>query len=441
MAYHCNTEEDRREMLRIIGVRGIGELFSDIPREVLFDGPPDLPPALSEIEASSLLQSIEAKNRLLASFIGAGAYRHYIPAAVDALASRPEFYTAYTPYQPELSQGTLTAIFEFQTMMCRLTGMDISNASMYDGATACAESVLMALRAAGKRRVLVCDSLHPHYRHVLRTYCWANDIEIKELASKGCIIDCALLERELGEETGAVVVQQPNFFGCIEDLASAARTAHDKKAKLIAVINEPLCLGLLRPPGSLGADIVCGEAGSFGNPPGFGGPALGFIAAGAEFMRRLPGRLVGRSMDAEGREAYVLTLQTREQHIRREKATSNICSNEGLCALRAAIYLSLLGRNMGSLAAQNHRLASYCRKKLVERGFTLVFDRPYFNEFTVRINNSHTIIDDLKNEGFALGLVLDDYYKEYDNCVLVCCTEMNAPQEIDRLSEALEKLL
>ncbi len=441
MAYHCNTDEDRREMLRIIGVRGLDELFSDIPREVLFGGPPDLPPALSEIEASSLLLSIGSKNRLLASFIGAGAYRHYIPAAVDALASRPEFYTAYTPYQPELSQGTLTAIFEFQTMMCRLTGMDISNASMYDGATALAESVLMALHAAGKSRVLAFDSLHPHYRQVLRTYCWANDIEMKELPSKGGIIDFALLEREVGGETGAVVAQQPNFFGCIEDLASAARTAHDKKTRIIVVVNEPLSLGLLKSPGSLGADIVCGEAGSFGNPPGFGGPALGFIAAGAEFMRRLPGRLVGRSVDAEGKEAYVLTLQTREQHIRREKATSNICSNEGLCALRAAIYLSLLGRRIVPLAAQNHRLASYCRKKLVERGFAPVFVSPYFNEFAVRINNSRAVIADLKNEGFALGLALDDYYKEYENCVLVCCTEMNSPQEIDRMSGALGKLL
>lgn len=440
MAYHCNTEEDRREMLRLIGVRDIGELFADLPREVLFGDRLDLPPALSEIEASSLLQSIGSKNRLLASFIGAGAYNHYIPAAVDALASRPEFYTAYTPYQPEVSQGTLTAIFEFQTMMCRLTGMDISNASMYDGATALAESVLMALHAAGKSRVLVCDSLHPHYRQVLRTYCWANHIEMTEMPSAGGAIDGAQLEISLGVETGACVVQQPNFFGCIEDLAAIARAVHDKKAKLIAVVNEPLSLGLLRSPGSLGADIVCGEAQSFGNPAGFGGPALGFIAARTEFMRRLPGRLVGRSVDADGREAYVLTLQTREQHIRREKATSNICSNEGLCALRAAIHLSLLGNSIGPLAAQNHRLASYCRKRLVEMGFEPVFDRPYFNEFVVRKKNSREIIARLAGEGFAPGLAIEDYYKEYRDCVLICCTEMNAPQEIDRLAAALGKI-
>lgn len=441
MGYISHTERDIKEMLEAVGAGSVADLFADLPESIRLKGLVDLPGPLSEIEVSSLGKSLAAKNRTLTSFLGAGAYHHYIPAAVDHLASRSEFYTAYTPYQPEVSQGTLTAIFEFQSMICRLTGMDVANASMYDGATALAEAVLMSVRSNGKNRALLCDSLHPHYRQVLKTYAWANDIHIVESKSSGGTWDIEKLKAEITGDTGALIAQNPNFFGCLEDVKALADAAHAVKANLIAVVTEPLSLGLLKAPGGLGADIVCGEGQAFGNPVGFGGPLLGLLAAKDEFLRKMPGRLVGRTLDAEGKEAYVLTLQTREQHIRRERATSNICSNEGLCALRAVIYLGLLGNRIRDLARVNHLLAGYLKNGLREKGFKAMFDRPYFNEFIVRCKNAKAITERLRENGFAMGLTLGDQYGGMEDCVLVCCTEMNSPRDIDEFLALLDKVV
>ncbi|HSV98430.1 MAG TPA: aminomethyl-transferring glycine dehydrogenase subunit GcvPA [Spirochaetota bacterium] len=439
MKYTCSPEDDRYVMLKSIGVRAVDDLFTDIPEAMRLGKDLDLPSALSEIETMRLMEELAAKNRPGRCFAGAGAYVHYMPAVVDALASRSEFYTAYTPYQAEVSQGTLTAIFEFQTFVCRLTGMDVANASMYDGATALAEAVLMSMHASGKKSVVAGDTLHPHYRAVLETYCGANGLELRILPSANGVMDTSALAGALNSATAAVVTQNPNFFGCIEDVAAITGAAHVAKAHSIVVVTEPHSLGLIAAPGKLGVDILCGEAQSFGNPVGYGGPALGFLAAKGEFMRRMPGRLVGKTVDSDGKDAYALTLQTREQHIRREKATSNICTNQGLCALRAVIYLSALGNAIRPLAELNHRLAARCKSLLASKGFTAVFDRPYFNEFAVGIKKAPVVMKRLEEEGFIPGVHLGDYYGEYADCVLVCCTEMTSPAEIDAFAEAVKR--
>jgi glycine dehydrogenase subunit 1 len=437
MAFTCGTDGDREEMLRTIGVKSVDELFSDIPGAMRFAGRLNLPQALSEQEAARLVDGIAARNRLCVSFAGAGAYNHYVPAAVDALASRSEFYTAYTPYQPEVSQGTLTAIFEFQTMIALLTGMDIANASLYDGATALAEAVLLSVRTSGRKSVLVSRAVHPHYREVLRTYAWANDLEIRDFPVPDGTAGGEPAWQVLDDRTAALVVQNPNFFGCIEDIEACAKSAHEKGALLIALVTEPVSMGLLKPPGACGADIACGEASGLGNYMGFGGPALGFMAVRRDFMRDLPGRLVGKSVDVEGREAYVLTLQTREQHIRRERATSNICTNQGLCALRTVIYLSLLGPRLRELAELNHRLASYCSGLLAHKGYRLLFNRPFFNEIALNIPDPVDIIDRLSAKGIGGGIALKSYYPEYPEAMLICCTEMNTPSDIETLASIL----
>ncbi len=439
MNYTCSPDDDRAVMLKSIGVRTVDDLFADIPEALRLKKRLDLPAALSEIEAMRHLEELAGKNRPGRCFAGAGAYIHYLPAIVDALASRSEFYTAYTPYQAEVSQGTLTAIFEFQTFICRLTGMDVANASMYDGATALAEAVLMSVHASGKNAVIAGDTLHPHYREVLGTYCRANGIDVRIVPSDGGVMDTSALAGALDGTAAAVVTQNPNFFGCVEDVAAISGAARSVKAHSIVAVTEPHSLGLLASPGKLGADIVCGEAQSFGNPVGYGGPALGILAARTEFLRRMPGRLVGRTLDADGREAYALTLQTREQHIRREKATSNICTNQGLCALRAVIYLAALGNAIRPLAELNHRLAARCRKSLAEKCFEPVFERPYFNEFALRIKKAPAVIQRLEDEGYMPGVHLGDYYGEYADCLLICCTEMTGPAQIDDFADALAR--
>ncbi len=439
MNYTCSPDDDRSVMLRSIGVRDVDDLFADIPDALRLRTKLDLPSALSEMEIMRLIEDLAAKNRPGRCFAGAGAYIHYMPAVVDALASRSEFYTAYTPYQAEVSQGTLTAIFEFQTFVCKLTGMDVANASMYDGATALAEAVLMSAHVSGEKSVLTGDSLHPHYRSVLEAYCGANGLELRILPSAKGVMDTSALAGAIDAGTAAVLTQNPNFFGCLEDVAAITGAAHAAKAHSIMVVTEPHSLGLLAAPGKLGVDILCGEAQSFGNPVGYGGPALGILAAKGEFMRRMPGRLVGKTVDADGKEAYALTLQTREQHIRREKATSNICTNQGLCALRAVIYLSALGNAIRPLAELNHRLAARCKTMLASKGFLPVFDRPYFNEFAVKIKNAPVVMKRLEEEGFVPGVHLGDYYREYADCILVCCTEMTSPAEIDAFAEAVAR--
>ena len=441
MDYTGITERELSEMLAAIGVKGIDDLFADIPESIRLKELLDLPAPLSDIEVEKLVAGMAGKNCIMNSFLGAGAYRHHVPAVVDQLSLRGEFFTAYTPYQPEVSQGTLTAIFEYQTMICRLTALDVANASLYDGATATAEAVLMSLRSGDKNRVVVSDAVHPHYRALLRTYLWANGVELVEISSNGGITAPGDAAAALDANTAALVVQSPNFFGCIEDVAALAANAHAAKAHIIQVITEPLSLGLLKKPGEMGVDIACGEAQGFGNYSGFGGPMLGFMAAKAEFMRRMPGRLVGRTVDEQGREAYVLTLQTREQHIRRERATSNICSNEGLCALRAVIYLSMLGNRIRDLAALNHRLAAWLKHRLEEKGFTGAFAAPYFNEFVVRLEGAKRICDRLRGDGIQVGLPLEEYYPAMKDCLLVCATEMNTPEEIDRLIGVIEGVM
>ncbi|TAL39963.1 MAG: aminomethyl-transferring glycine dehydrogenase subunit GcvPA [Spirochaetes bacterium] len=437
MTYTCTTNDDREHMLKEIGVGSVDDLFSDIPEAIRLGGVLDLPEPLGEQEASRLAEGLASNNRICVSFAGAGAYNHYVPAVVDALSSRSEFYTAYTPYQPEVSQGTLTAIFEFQSMIARLTGMDVANASLYDGATALVEAVLMAVRTTGRTGILVSSAVHPHYREVLRTYAWANDLQVREIPAPRGTTDPGSLKDLMDDSVAAVAIQNPNFFGCIEDLASHAAPAHGTKACLIALVTEPVSMGILKSPGACGADIACGEAASLGNYMGFGGPALGFIAAGKSFMRNMPGRLVGKSVDTDGREAYVLTLQTREQHIRRERATSNICTNQGLCALRTVMYLALVGPRLRALADLNHRLASLCKNELGKKGISPVFDAPYFNEFAVRVRDPEKTIARLAEQGMNAGVSLGRYYPEYADSLLVCCTESTTSEDIRALASML----
>ncbi len=441
MDYTGITDSDRAEMLAAIGVKSLEDIFSDIPNPLRLRCPLDLPGPLSDIEVEKLIGGMANANRIMHSFLGGGAYRHHVPAAVDHLSQRGEFLTAYTPYQPEVSQGTLTAIFEFQTMICRLTGLDVANASLYDGATAMAEAVLMTLRGGEKKNVAVSGAVHPHYLAVLRTYLWANGIELREITPRGGITNAPSATHAIDSDTSALVAQSPNFFGCIEDMEALADIAREQKVPIIQVITEPLGLGLLKKPGDFGVDIACGEAQSFGNYTGFGGPMLGFLAAKGEYMRRMPGRLVGRTIDESGREAYVLTLQTREQHIRRERATSNICTNQGLCALRAVAYLSLLGNHIGGLAALNHRLTALLKHRLEEIGFDPVFEAPFFNETVLRIGGARGIAERLRREGWQLGLLLEDMHPGMTDCLLVCATEMNTPEEIDSLVHVLKGII
>lgn len=440
MKYTVLTEDDRKLMLEKIGVASVDELFSDLPKDIILDKIEGLPCAASEMEITDIVKKISAKNKpeSSASFCGGGCYNHYIPAAVDELAGRGEFYTAYTPYQPEVSQGTLTAIFEYQSYMCRLTDMDVSNASLYDGATALAEAVIMSAKAGKKKKVLVSRSVNPFYRETLATYAWASNIEIAEIPLSGIVTDTAAAEKMCDSDTAAVVVQSPNFFGYIEPVEELTAFKEAKKIDLIYVVAEALSLALLKTPAARGADIVCGEAQSFGNYPGFGGPMLGFITAKEKFTRKMPGRFVGLTVDQVGNQAFALTLQAREQHIRREKATSNICSNEGLLALRAAIYLGLTGPKLPEIASCNHNAAAYLCEKLLEIGFknvqgTSSFDGAFFNEFMLDNSNSK-----FSSEKFSAGIDAGKYYPEFKNCTIFCATERNTKESIDALVEKIK---
>ncbi len=437
MSYISITENDRKEMLKAIGVSTIDDLFHDIPASIQLDGPLDLPAPLSEPELYAHCRKIGAGNRDAVSFLGGGIYQHYIPAAVDQLAGRSEFYTAYTPYQAEVSQGTLAAIFEYQTFISRLTGMDLANASMYDGATALAEAAFMSVRSTKKDTLVVSASVHPNYLEVLKTYAWAADIKLR-------IVDChegdsnpECVEEAMGETVSAIIIQNPNFYGIIEDVKAISGLARNYGAHTIVAVTEPVSLGLLKSPGELGADIASGEAQAFGNPVGFGGPLLGFLAAKDEFMRKIPGRLIGKTADLDGNESYVLTLQTREQHIRRERATSNICTNQGLCALRATIYLSLIGNRLLELARYNHALASSVRERLIEKGYSPVFDRPFFNEFVLKIPGAKEKLSAAREKGVLAGIHLADYYPDGEDRVLVCVTECSSADDIDLLIKTL----
>jgi glycine dehydrogenase subunit 1 len=438
------SDDDREAMLREIGVGSIDDLFASIPEGLRLKGDLDVAGPLSEMELVARLGALAGANREIpagAQFLGGGAYRHFAPAVVDHLISRTEFYSSYTPYQPEISQGTLQAVFEYQTLVCQLTELDIANASMYDGASALAEGVLMAERVGPKGRVVVSGGLHPEYARVVRTYLANLEIEVASsvLRADGTT-DEAAARRELRNPSSALVIQHPNFFGCLEDVEELARAAHDAGAVLIVTMTEPVSLGLLKGPGSQGADIVLGEGHSFGVPLSFGGPYLGFLAARRGFLRSMPGRLVGEARDADGRRGYVLTLSAREQHIRREKATSNICTNEGLCALTAAIFLATLGRRgIRELAIQNHAKAAYARERIgAQRGCRLPHAAPIFNEFVVELPvPAEAAVRALGGRGLIPGLPLSRYSPERERDLLVTVTEMNPRSEIDRLAVEL----
>lgn len=424
-------------MLDVIGVSSVESLFDTIPDSLRLNRSLELPPALSEQELIEELGALAEKNAHAEShdwFLGAGTYAHFIPSVVDTLSSRGEFLTAYTPYQPELSQGTLQAIFEWQTMVSSLAGVEVTNASMYDGASAAAEAALMAMRITRRSKIVVAPGLHPHYRSVIETI--ASGLE-PELVFLG---DGDSLEDAVDDSTAAVLVQRPDFFGRVGDLRPSAQIAHDAGALLVTVVTEALSLGLLAAPGHQGADIVCGEAQSFGVPMGLGGPHVGFLATQKKHVRQLPGRLAGQTVDEHGRRGFVLTLSTREQHIRRERATSNICTNQGLCLLRATIYLSLLGRvGLRRLAEMNLSKAEYAKARVRETpGIQLADDAPTFNEFAVRVPDSgeHALARALE-AGCVGGLDLAAVAPDREGQVLVCTTELVRRESIDRLVQAL----
>lgn len=445
MPYVPHTEKDIKEMLQAIGAKSLDDLFQVIPEELRLKNPLNLPPALSEQELVAEMKRLGSKNATVEdhiSFIGAGAYNHYIPSVVNHILLRSEFYTSYTPYQAEISQGTLQAIFEYQTLICQLTGMDVANASMYEGASATAEAILMARRINNRKKVVISSALHPEYREVVRTYLKTQPVKIEEVmhcTEAGTTLPEAL-EKHIDEDTSCVVVQQPNFFGSIEDLKALGELAHKKGALFIVVINEPISLGLLKPPGELGADIVVGEGQALGNSLSYGGPYLGFFATREKYLRQMPGRLVGETTDKDGNRGYILTLSTREQHIRREKATSNICTNEGLCALAATVYMCMLGKKgMMELARLNLSKAEYLKKGVRGiKGVRVTFNAPTFNEFVIEVDrNPEELLKALSDKGIWGGVALKRFYPYLDRHILLCVTEMNAKDETDKLVEAL----
>jgi glycine dehydrogenase subunit 1 len=440
------TEEDRREMLAAIGVDSVDELFTDIPEGVRYRGRLNLPEGLSEPELVRHMKRLSQKNTSFdqaVSFLGAGAYEHHIPSVVDHIISRSEFYTAYTPYQPEISQGELQAIFEFQTMICELTGMEVANSSMYDGPTALAEAAGVAAAATRKKKILVSRAVHPEARAILQLQARGLGLVVKEIPHIDGITDLNALEAEADEETAAVILQSPNFFGNLEDLSKAEPIAHRYKG-LFVVSTNPVALGLIKPPGECGADIVVGDAQPLGIPVQFGGPHCGFFATNRSLMRRIPGRIVGQTTDEEGMRGFVLTLQAREQHIRREKATSNICSNQALNALAAAVAMSALGKQgIREMARLNLQKAHYARSRLVQiPGVTPLFDRPFFNEFALKLSRPVGEVNrQLLRKGIIGGYDLGRDYPELSGSMLLAVTEVRTKEEIEQLAEALEGLL
>lgn len=432
------TNAERERMLKEIGVKSVAELFADIPAAARHEGHLNLPGPLAEMELLRYLKGLSQRNCHLddyTCFLGAGAYDHYLPSTVKHLLQRQEFYSAYTPYQPEISQGTLQVIFEYQTMICELTGLEVANASVYDGATALAEAVSMAAQATRRQEIYISRTVHPEAREVVNTYARFGGIRVRELSYRNGVTDLQTAEKEIGERTGAIVVQQPNFFGALEELAELAELAHRHQALLI-VSADPIALGLLQPPGALGADIVVGEGQPLGNPLSYGGPYFGFMATTEKLMRRLPGRIVGQTTDREGRQGFILTLQAREQHIRREKATSNICSNQALCALAATIYLSLLGpKGLRQVAEQCLQKSHYTHQALLATGkFTSTFTAPFFKEFALTASESIASINDrLLENNIIGGYPLANDYPELGNAVLIAVTEQRTKKEIDCL--------
>ncbi len=444
--YLPTTDQDKREMLQVLGVQSIDELFSDIPEGVRFNRELNISQALSEPELISYMQNLAKKNANFSthtSFLGAGVYQHYAPSVVNHMLLRGEFFTAYTPYQPEISQGELQAIFEFQTMVCELTGMEVANSSMYDGATSLAEAAMMAAGHTGKSRVVISSTVHPEARQVLKTYAYGQGVSLQEVGyTKEGVTDLAALEAAIDEQTGAVVVQYPNFFGSVEDLRAIEQIVHSKGALLIVSAN-PLALGILEAPGRLGADIVTGDMQPFGIPTSFGGPHCGYFATTTKLMRKMPGRIVGQTKDENGKRGFVLTLQAREQHIRREKATSNICSNQALLALAASITMSSLGKQgVQEMALMNVQKAHYAKQALTQTpGVESVFESPFFNEFVIKLNKPVAEVNRaLLKAGIIGGYDLGQHDPELAGHMLVAVTELRTKQEIDQLAQELEAI-
>ena len=446
MRYLPLSDADRRQMLDVIGAGAIDDLFSDVPDEVL-GGAYDLPDHAGELEVERALSAMAAKNRAAGagpSFIGCGAYKHHIPATVDHIIQRSEFLTAYTPYQPEIAQGTLQYLFEFQTQVAALTGMEVANASMYDGSTGCAEAALMACRITKRKKVVISGGLHPHYERVTRTQL---ELHSDAISEPGVDVDASedLIAR-IDDETACVIVQNPDVFGNVRDLEPIAQAAHEKGALLVAVVTEAVSFGALKSPGEMGADIVVAEGQSIGNPLGFGGPYVGLFATRQKFMRQMPGRLCGETVDAEGKRGFVLTLSTREQHIRRDKATSNICTNSGLCTLAFTVHMSLLGEaGLRRLAMLNHEAACKTADALGAIPGVEVVNQSFFNEFTLRLPvNAEGVVSKLAGEGVLAGVPGGRLWPDNpdaDNLLIVAATECARDEDIEAFSTKLREAL
>jgi glycine dehydrogenase subunit 1 len=429
------TEQDRKEMLQTVGVETVDELFQDIPESVRFKGELNIKKALSEPALIKELTEMASKNTTTEDvpfFLGAGVYRHYVPVIVDHVISRSEFYTAYTPYQPEISQGELQAIFEFQTMICELTGMDVANSSMYDGGTALAEAAMLSAGDTRRKKILVSKSVHPESRDVLKTYALGQHLEVVEIDTKDGVTDLEALQANMTDDIACVLVQYPNFFGQVENLREIEKIVHSKKAMFV-VSSNPLSLGILTPPGAFGADIVVGDAQPFGISTQFGGPHCGYFATTKKLMRKIPGRLVGQTTDLDGKRGFVLTLQAREQHIRRDKATSNICSNQALNALAASVAMTALGKQgIREIATQNIQKTQYALKAFKVNGFEIVHEGPVFNEFVVKCNQNVSKVNDaLLAKGIIGGYDLEKSYADMKNHMLVAVTELTTKEDID----------
>ncbi len=434
MDFIPHDDKTIEEMLNVIGIKSLQELYQDIPRDLIVEKL-NISSGLSEPDLIRQLEKISLKNKVYpSSFLGAGSYFHYIPSLVDFVTSRSEFYTAYTPYQAEASQGFLQAIYEYQTIISRLTQMDVANASMYDGSTALAEAAIMSTIVTQKKSVILLEGIHPEYVEVIRTYCWGQNINIKMVTKEQ-------LKDMLSNDVAAVLLQSPNFFGDIEDVSRIIKDVRVKcpNCLIIQVMTDPTCLGILKPPGENDIDIFVAEGQSFGLVPSFGGPGLGIFTAKKKYLRKMPGRLIGKTKEINGeKEGFILTLQAREQHIRREKASSNICTNQALCSLAALIYLLALGRTgLKEVSTQNIQKAYYVKQKLTEiPGYKILNKKPTYNEFIVKCPNIESLIEQCKQKNLLPPLKISNYYPEMKNIALVCVTEMNSKQSINDFLEA-----
>lgn len=443
--YLPNTQEDIKEMLEKIGFQHTDELFKHVPENVMLKRELDLPPAKSEIEVRGIMKNLAMKNTSiddLVCFLGAGAYDHYIPAVIKPLVTRSEFYTSYTPYQPEISQGTLQSVFEYQSMMCSLTGMDVSNVSMYDGATSAAEAAILASVQTKRKRILVSKTLNPEYQKVLATYLEFRGVSMDYIEDQDGVTHLEDLKEKLRDDVAGVVLQYPNFYGIIEEVSVMEELIHDNKSLLIMSV-DPISLGLLKSPGELKADLVVGEGQALGQNLNYGGPVLGFLAASKKLMRKMPGRIVGQTEDRDGKRAFVLTLQAREQHIRRAKATSNICSDQTLNSITAAIYMATMGKQgMKDVAVQSFKKAHYTYEKLTLSGkYKPLFEGPFFKEFAIRCPKPVDEINaKLREQGILGGFDLKKIKEDYDQVMLIAVTENRTLDEIDRFVKIMEEI-